>query len=47
MAVGAVAFTAYCLLAAPLVRRWGAWRGPAAALAGWAVVAAAGFAITS
>jgi hypothetical protein len=47
MAVGAVAFTAYCLLAVPLVRRWGAWRGSAAALAGWAVVAAAGYAVTS
>jgi hypothetical protein len=47
MAVGAVAFTVYCVLAVPLVRRWGAWKGSAGALAGWAVVAAAGFAVTS
>ena len=43
MAVGAVAFLVYCLLAIPLVRRWGAWRGSVAALAGWGVVAAAGY----
>jgi hypothetical protein len=43
MAVGAVAFTAYCLVTVPLIRRWGAWRGSAAALAGWAAVAGLGY----
>jgi hypothetical protein len=42
MIVGAVAFTVYCLAAVPLVRRWGAWRGSAAALLAWGSVAAAG-----
>lgn len=27
MQIGAVGFTLYCLIAAPLLRRWGAWRG--------------------
>jgi len=45
MVVGAAAFTVYCLLAIPLVRRWGAWRGSAAALVGWGVVAAVGYAV--
>jgi hypothetical protein len=45
MAVGAAAFTVYCLLAIPLVRRWGPWAGSAAALAGWGVVAAVGYAV--
>jgi hypothetical protein len=43
MAVGAVAFTAYCLLAVVLVRRWGAWTGSLAALLGWGVVATVGY----
>lgn len=42
MIVGAVAFTVYCLAAAPAVGRWGAWRGSAAALLAWASVAAVG-----
>src|SRR5690242_18519876 len=45
MAVGAVAFVVYCLAAVPLVRRFGAWKGSAAALLAWAVVAAAGAAV--
>jgi hypothetical protein len=44
MAVGAVAFTVYCLAAVPLIRRFGPWRGSAAALAAWALTAAAGYA---
>ena len=44
MAVGGAAFVLYCLAAVPLVRRFGAWKGSAAALAVWAVVAAAGYA---
>jgi uncharacterized membrane protein (GlpM family) len=43
MAVGSVAFTAYCLAAVALMRRWGTWRGAAAALAVWGVVAACGY----
>jgi len=43
MQVGAVAFTVYCLAAVPLIRRWGAWRGSAAALGAWTVVAFAGY----
>ncbi|GLX11076.1 DUF3147 family protein [Microbispora sp. NBRC 16548] len=43
MQIGAVGFTFYCLIAGPLLRRWGAWRGALAALAVWGVVAAAGY----
>ena len=45
MAVGAVAFAVYCLLAIPLVGRWGPWAGSAAALVGWGAVAAVGYAV--
>jgi hypothetical protein len=45
MAVGAVAFTVYCLLAISLVRRLGPWVGSAAALVGWGLVAAIGYAV--
>jgi uncharacterized protein DUF3147 len=45
MAVGAVAFTVYCLAVVPLLRRLGAWRGSFAALGVWAVVAALGYAV--
>ena len=45
MLVGAVAFTAYCLAAVPLIRLWGAWRGSAAALGVWTVVAAVGYGV--
>src|SRR4051794_5211415 len=45
MVVGAVAFTVYCLAAVPLVRRWGAWWGSAAALVAWGIVAALGYAV--
>ncbi|WP_261985820.1 DUF3147 family protein [Microbispora sp. CSR-4] len=45
MQIGAVGFTLYCLIAAPLLRRWGAWRGALAALAVWGVVVAAGYAL--
>jgi uncharacterized protein DUF3147 len=44
MAVGAAAFVLYCLAAVPLVRRFGAWKGSAAALSVWAVVSAIGYA---
>ncbi len=43
MAVGAVAFAAYCAAAVPLLPRLGAWLGSAAALGAWAVVAVAGY----
>jgi hypothetical protein len=45
MLVGAAGFTAYCLAAVPLMRRWGAWRGSTAALGAWAVTASAGYAL--
>jgi hypothetical protein len=45
MAVGAVAFAVYCVAAVPLLRRFGAWRGSAAALGAWAVAAALGYAV--
>jgi hypothetical protein len=34
----------YCLAAVPLVRRFGAWKGSAAALTVWGVVSAIGYA---
>lgn len=43
MAVGAVAFALYCATVVPLLRRWGAWRGSAAALGAWAVTALLGY----
>jgi len=45
MIVGAVAFTGYCLAAVPLIKRFGAGRGSAAALAVWAAIAAAGYGV--
>jgi hypothetical protein len=33
----------YCLAMVPLMRRWGPWRGSAAALGVWGVVAAGGY----
>jgi len=45
MAIGAVAFTGYCLTAVPALRRWGAWRGSLAALGAWALVAIIGYAV--
>lgn len=44
MAVGATAFVVYCVATAPLVRRFGAWKGSAAGLLVWAAVAAVGYA---
>ena len=44
MAVGAAAFVMYCLVAVPLMRRFGAWRGSIAALTAWVLVSAIGFA---
>ncbi len=43
MAVGAVAFTGYCLVAVPLLGRWGAWRGSVAALGVWGLLAGCGY----
>src|SRR5689334_17491381 len=43
MAIGAVAFTGYCLTAVPLLGRLGAWRGSLAALGVWGALAAAGY----
>ncbi|MEU6428589.1 DUF3147 family protein [Microbispora sp. NPDC046973] len=45
MQIGAVGFTLYCLIAVPLLGRWGVWRGALTALAVWGVVAAAGYAL--
>ncbi|MGI5162446.1 DUF3147 family protein [Microbispora sp. CA-102843] len=45
MQIGAVGFTLYCLIAVPLLRRWGAWWGAVAALAVWGVAVAAGYAL--
>lgn len=45
MAVGAAAFVVYCLATAPLVRRFGAWQGSAAALLIWAAIAALGYSV--
>jgi uncharacterized membrane protein len=47
MIVGSVALLAYCLLAVPLVHRWGAFKGSASAVAVWALVAGAGWAVVS
>ncbi|SDZ16972.1 Protein of unknown function [Micromonospora pattaloongensis] len=43
MQIGAVAFTVYCLVAAPMLRRWGAYRGSWIALVVWASVAVVGY----
>ncbi len=43
MAVGALAFTVYCLSAVPLTRRFGTWRGSCAALIAWALTATVGY----
>lgn len=40
MIAGAVGFVAYCALAPALLRRWGAYRGSAAALVLWFLVVA-------
>ncbi|OPG08807.1 hypothetical protein [Microbispora sp. GKU 823] len=45
MQIGAVGFTLYCLIAVPLLRRWGAWWGALAALAVWGAAVAAGYAL--
>jgi uncharacterized membrane protein (GlpM family) len=44
MAVGGAGFVVYCLAAVPLVRRFGAWKGSAGALAAWGIVCAVGYA---
>ncbi|MEU6409795.1 DUF3147 family protein [Microbispora sp. NPDC046933] len=45
MQIGAVGFTLYCLIAVPLLRRWGTWWGALAALAVWGVAVAVGYAL--
>ena len=45
MAIGAVAFVVYCLVAVPLIRRYGAWKGSGGALVAWAALAALGYAV--
>jgi uncharacterized membrane protein (GlpM family) len=35
MILAAIAFTVYCVAVVPALRRWGAWRGCAAALVAW------------
>jgi uncharacterized membrane protein (GlpM family) len=47
MVLGAAAFTVYCVVVVPLVKRWGAVRGSAAALVAWLVVAAVGYLLWS
>ncbi len=47
MVIGAVAFTVYCLLVVPLIRKWGAVRGSAVAVAGWGIATALGFLVWS
>jgi uncharacterized membrane protein (GlpM family) len=47
MVLGAAAFTVYCLLVVPLVKRWGAIRGSATALVSWLVAAAVGYLLWS
>jgi uncharacterized membrane protein (GlpM family) len=39
MALGAIAFTVYCLAVVPSLARWGGWRGSGAALVAWFAVA--------
>jgi hypothetical protein len=39
MVAGAVAFTVYCLVAVPALRRWGVWRACGIALVAWGIVA--------
>jgi hypothetical protein len=43
MTVGAAAFVVYCLATAPLVGRFGAWKGSADTLLMWVAVAAVGY----
>jgi hypothetical protein len=43
MTVGAIAFTIYCLVAVPALRRWGLWRGSMVALVAWGIAATALF----
>ena len=45
MAVGAAAFVVYCLATAPLVRRFGPWKGSVGALLVWAAVAGVGYSV--
>ncbi|WP_182904988.1 hypothetical protein [Microbispora sp. H13382] len=45
MWIGAAGFVLYCLVAAPLLGRWGAWWGALAALAVWGATVAAGYAL--
>jgi hypothetical protein len=43
MVVGAIAFTVYCLVAVPALRRWGLWWGSMVALVAWGIAASALF----
>ncbi|WP_432927830.1 hypothetical protein ACQPZZ_00350 [Microbispora sp. CA-135349] len=45
MQIGAVGFALYCLIAVPLLRRWGTWWGALAALTVWGAVVAVGYAL--
>jgi len=45
MQIGAAAFILYCLIAVPLLRRWGTWWGALAALAVWGAAVAVGYAL--
>ncbi|MFB9907785.1 DUF3147 family protein [Allokutzneria oryzae] len=47
MVVGAAAFTVYCLVAVPLVKRWGALRGSGVAVVAWLAAATLGYLVAS
>ena len=47
MAAGAAAFTAYCVVAVPALRRFGAWYGSGIALGAWILMAAALFVLVA
>jgi uncharacterized membrane protein (GlpM family) len=47
MVIGAAAFTVYCLLVVPLIKRWGPARGSATALLAWLMAATVGYLVWS
>jgi hypothetical protein len=47
MAAGAAAFTAYCVVAVPALRRFGAWYGSGIALGAWILMATALFVLVA
>jgi hypothetical protein len=47
MVAGAAAFTAYCVVAVPALRRSGAWHGAGIALGAWVLAATALFVVVA